>query len=701
MEAKSLRARRAKKKGMGRTSRGGEMVAAVSPSPAPAPHAAAGRPHPTYTKMITHAVKELGRGAAATRAAIAEYILDCYSGLPISHDALLSAHLRRLVFFNQRPKAQHATSYAFAPPRPAEEKLRGPGRRRKDSGGAAHVPTVLGEKRGRGRPWKSPPQGSSDKATQSAQISVLPAKRKRAQSPTTTREDTPLQSPRAVLPGDDDYVANVAPAQEAASSVQARAEATKPLRADEARDFQNGGDATPVQSGSTHKRGRGRPRKEKPPAAPAMSPESGNAGSTGVKRGRGRPRKEKPSEPAAMSPMAGSVAAASRGLKRGCGRPSMVRALAAKPAAAMSAEPSMEKLAAAAMHAETRGDGTASAGTEAGGWLSKSEKLAAAVTAVCVNRGHGSLRKEKPPAAVAGVKRSCGRPRKDQCITGLVEAAVEELFGDMMTEASTRQDEEDLVAGDKMQTEEPVAPGDRNEYRAAVMSAKDTDAASMGTKAWGEHSRMEKPSAARSPETGDAASMGIKRSRGRPRKNKPPPAAMPAEKGDAASAGTEAGRELSRMQKPSAAISLETGDAASTGIKRPRGRPRKNKPVADMPAENGDAASAGIEAGGGTPKMDRNETMAAAMSAEIGDAASAGIEAWETAWQAKKVSSGVKRPRGRPRKYPAAPMSAETGGVVSIGVKRGHGSPRKKKRAPPAEGKRSRGRPRGRGEKTQ
>ncbi|KAK1697037.1 hypothetical protein QYE76_013734 [Lolium multiflorum] len=590
--------------------------------------------------MITHAVTELGRGTAATRASIAEYILDCYSGLPVSHDALLSAHLRRLVSEGVlRTNGEDATSYAFNPPAPAEEKLRGPGRRRKDSGGAAHVPTVLVEKRGRGRPRKSPLQGSLDKATQSAQISVLPAKRKRAQSPTTTREDTPLQSPRAVLPGDDDYVANLAPAQEAASSVQVRAEAAKPLRADEARDFQNGGDATPVQSGSTHKRGRGRPRKEKPPAAPAMSPESGNAGSTGVKRGRGRPRKEKPSEPAVVSPMAGSVAAASRGFKRGCGRPSMVRALAAKPAAAMSAEPSREKLAAAAMHAETRGDGTASAGTEAGGWLLKSEKLVAAVTAVCVNRGHGSLRKEKPPAAVAGVKRSCGRPRKDQCITGLVEAAaVEELFGGMMTEASTRG--------------------------------------------------------------------------GRPRKNKPPPAAMPAEKGDAASAGTEAGRELSRIQKPSAAISLKTGDAASMGIKRPRGRPRKNKPVADMPAENGDAASAGIEAGGGTPKMNRNETMAAAMSAEIGDAASAGIEASggtpriessaaRSPETGDDASTWVKRPRGRPRKYPAAPMSVETGGVVSIGVKRGHGCPRKKKQAPPVEGKRSRGRPRGRGEKTQ
>uniref|UniRef100_A0ACD5X9Z1 Uncharacterized protein n=1 Tax=Avena sativa TaxID=4498 RepID=A0ACD5X9Z1_AVESA len=615
-------------------------AASPSPSPAPAPRAAAGRPHPTYTKMVTHALSELGGSSA--RPAIAEYILGRYSGLPARHDDLLSAHLRRLVAEGvlRTNGADSPFSYIFDPPPPSEEKRRpGSGRPRKDSDASTPlhlhvpVPVVEGEKRGRGRPRKNP----QDKAAPS----VLPAKRK----------------PPGV---DDPSVTKRGPATQEAAPIQATTKA-QPIRdavgGEVARVFQNG-----VQFGGMGiKRGRGRPRKEKPPeaAAAAMSPQLGNAASSagieslrkekpseeaqpptagsvaaltmmGVKRGRGRPRKEKPSEAAAaISPTAGSVAMVSRGFKRGCGRPSMQKPSAAphengvsvfmtgvgtprmdKPAAAISAETSMEELAAvaAAMYAETGGDAMALAGIQAGRGQPGIKELAAAAVAAMSAEGikkRGRPKKEKP-AVQAGVKRSRGRPRKDRCITALVEAAAEELFRDMMTEvANTGREEED-----KMQTEGGVAPCGRNETRAAAMSAEGGDAASMGN---GGTPRMEDLSAA--ARSGDAMSTGVKRGRGRPRKNPAPAPAM---------------------------MSAETGDAMSTGIKRSRGRPRKN------PATS---------------------TAAALSAAEAGDAVSMGI---------------IKRSRGRPRKNPGAAMPAATV------VKRGRGRPRKEKPTPAAaEGKRS------------
>ncbi|KAI5020872.1 hypothetical protein ZWY2020_045760 [Hordeum vulgare] len=71
----------------------------VTPSPsrwaAPLPAAAPGRPHPTYTDMITYSLAQLG--GASARSAIAGFIAARFTSLPVSHDALLSAHLRRLV----------------------------------------------------------------------------------------------------------------------------------------------------------------------------------------------------------------------------------------------------------------------------------------------------------------------------------------------------------------------------------------------------------------------------------------------------------------------------------------------------------------------------------------------------------------------------------------------------------------------------
>ncbi|XP_037437514.1 uncharacterized protein LOC119304852 [Triticum dicoccoides] len=70
------------------------MVVA-SPSTPPPAAAAADSPHPTYTKMITEALTELG--GTSSRDAIAGFILGRFTDLPAAHDALLSAHLRRLI----------------------------------------------------------------------------------------------------------------------------------------------------------------------------------------------------------------------------------------------------------------------------------------------------------------------------------------------------------------------------------------------------------------------------------------------------------------------------------------------------------------------------------------------------------------------------------------------------------------------------
>ncbi|CAM0953439.1 unnamed protein product [Alopecurus aequalis] len=515
------------------------MVAAESPPlPAPPPHAAPDRAHPTYTKMITHALT--GLGGRSERSGIAGYIHGSFSGFPPCHDALLSAHLRRLVAEGVlRTDGADSPSYTFTPPPAAGEK-RGPGRPRKDGGASTPVATPLGEKRGPGRP------------------------RKDGGAPTPVA--TPLGEKRG--PG---------------------------------RPRKDGGAPTPVATLLGEKRGRGRPRKS--PAAAAMSPEPGMPPSytAGSKRRPGRPRKEKPSG-AASSPTAG--AAASRGFKRGCGRPTMDRALAAE---SVSAESRMEKLAAAAaaMYAET-GDAAST-----GGGQSRMEKLAAAVAAMSAEgtkRGRGRPRKLKPPSMSAayeaffkhttkvkppsvsaeGTKRGRGRPRK---VKPPSVSAYEAFFRDMMTEANNRrrrrEEDEDSVSGEKTQTEEGVAPGERKETRAA-------DAGRVPVS--GENAASA-PAGAIGPDLGPgnladaAASTGIKRPRGRPRKY--PAAAAD----DSMSTGAKRRRVRPRNENPgpAATSSPETGDAASTGVKRGPGRPRK-KP----------SAATGVKRSRGRPRKDQS-----------------------------------------------------------------------------------------------
>ena len=64
---------------------------------------------------------------------------------------------------------------------------------------------------------------------------------------------------------------------------------------------------------------------------------------------------------------------------------------------------------------------------------------------------------------------------------------------------------------------------------------------------------------------------------------------------------------------------------------------------------------------------------------EAGDAIAAGKARYASPAEAGDASTGIKRPRGRPRKEkPAAAMSAQAGDAVSAGIKRARGRPRKK-----------------------
>uniref|UniRef100_A0A452YGZ8 H15 domain-containing protein n=2 Tax=Aegilops tauschii subsp. strangulata TaxID=200361 RepID=A0A452YGZ8_AEGTS len=77
-------------------------------------------PHPTYTKMITEALTELG--GTSSRDAIAGFILGRFTNLPTVHDALLSAHLRRLV--SEGVVCSFASTYILpAPARPRKDSL--------------------------------------------------------------------------------------------------------------------------------------------------------------------------------------------------------------------------------------------------------------------------------------------------------------------------------------------------------------------------------------------------------------------------------------------------------------------------------------------------------------------------------------------------------------------------------------------------
>ncbi|KAM3260576.1 hypothetical protein ACQJBY_051699 [Aegilops geniculata] len=158
-----------------------------------------------------------------------------------------------------------------------------------------------------------------------------------------------------------------------------------------------------------------------------------------------------------------------------------------------------------------------------------------------------------------------------------------------------------------------------------------------------------------------AASAGVKRSRGRPRVYRP----MPVKTGDELEnpVSVDVALENPRMHRPSAA------HIVSMVMKR--GIPAKARDA--RPAEAGDARPAKAryarpaEAGDATPAKARY-----ARPAEAGDA----TPAEETGGAA---STGIKRPRGRPRKEkPAAAMSAQAGDAVSAGIKRGRGRPRKK-----------------------
>nr|XP_020199046.2 serine/arginine repetitive matrix protein 2 [Aegilops tauschii subsp. strangulata] len=430
--------------------------------------------------------------------------------------------------------------------------------------------------------------------------------------------------------------------------------------------LQNGGNAAPMQSPgvdslSVHKRGRGRPRKDQqsrqanPPPPPTPT-----ASRRGIKVGCGRPMLAPTSHlethrgpPGSWRPIiiekllaaCWSVDAASTGIKRPRGRPRMYT-------------PS----------APDTGD-AASAG---------------------IKRGRGRPRKERPDAASSGIKRGRGRPRKEK-----PEARMCAETGYAF--AST---------GIKRGGGHPELEMEMLAAAAAMLAETGDDAVPKGTKGVVENPRsvdvvstgmegaLENPNPrTENPSAGDVMSMVMKRGRGRPRKNQQPQA--PTTPAALSTGGIKRGRGRPRKdqqpQAPTTPAALSTG-----GIKRGRGRPRKEQ-QSQAPTTPTALSTGGIKIGHGRPRKEQQSepkppltpTVSRRRGIKVGCGRPMIIEKPPAARSSVDAAlSGIKRPRGRPRKETASVgMSAETGdatpapetgdAAASTVMKRGRGRPRK------------------------
>ncbi|KAI5020871.1 hypothetical protein ZWY2020_045759 [Hordeum vulgare] len=235
--------------------------------------------------------------------------------------------------------------------------------------------------------------------------------------------------------------------------------------------------------------------------------------------------------------------------------------------------------------------------------------------------------------------------------------------------------------------------------------------------------RKKRSSKAVSAETGDGGSTGIKKLRGRPRKERPLEA-MSAEAGDAAPApetgnatpaletgdatapAPEAGDATPAPETGDATPAPETGDAVPAETGAPAPAPEAGDAVAAP--ETRDAAASAPQAGDAVPAPGTGDAAPASETAapapEAGDAPPAPDEngAATPAKTEDGGSTGIKRPRGRPRKErPLEAMSTETGEAMPA-PETGDAEPDENGAATPAEAgdaastgfKKPRGRPR-------
>ncbi|KAJ4834918.1 hypothetical protein Tsubulata_032572 [Turnera subulata] len=142
-------------------------VSAPSPVNSLAPHAnATSSPfsHPPYAEMIYTAITALKERDGSSKRAIAKYIERVYSGLPPTHPALLTHHLKRLknsgllvmvkksYMLPRSENADTAAASAAPPTQPSHAAAGG-------SPSPNPASSAVGLKRGRGRPPKPKPNG--------------------------------------------------------------------------------------------------------------------------------------------------------------------------------------------------------------------------------------------------------------------------------------------------------------------------------------------------------------------------------------------------------------------------------------------------------------------------------------------------------------------------------------------------------------
>ncbi|CAL5043909.1 unnamed protein product [Urochloa decumbens] len=534
------------------------MVVAVSSSPSSAPPSD-GRIHPTYKEMVVQALTELRDPGGSSRDAIGKYIADHFTGLHSSHEELLSAHLRRLIYQGQLRlvSGNYFLSTEASPPRrgrgrppklkraaPGPKKMRGPGRPRKnaDLAPSTPIPSSQGPKRGPGRPRKNSlaPAVSSASPLLGASASPPASGVKRGRGRPRKNPLVPAASSASPPPG---VVAPPPPS--GGKRGRGRPRKNVPVTVASSASPLPGASGSLTPSGV--KRGRGRPRKNAlvPVASSApLLPGAITPPPSGVKRGRGRPPKNALILLASSVPHPGAVTPPPSGVKRGRGRP---RKNALIPVAASSLLPLM--IAQPPPSGVKRGRGRPCKNSYPVGLPRLGGVSVSRNNVVGAKRGRGH-----PPKAVVAGKKKRGRPPKEKKQPESVQSA----DAPWVKRGPGRPRKEKTVESGQLNAAQ------MSERQHEALPAQAVDQAGV---------------VQNEVEAGSLQSFGTplteKRGRGRPRKR--PLETETAETGVAALTEKRA-RGRPRKENPSAGRSTESGLTASTGIKRGRGRPRKVKP---------------------------------------------------------------------------------------------------------------------------
>ncbi|KAM1323161.1 hypothetical protein ACFX13_016180 [Malus domestica] len=280
---------------------------AANPTPAPNPTPN----HPPYAEMIYGAITALKEKDGSSKRAIAKYIERVYSGLPATHSALLTHHLKRLKnnghLLMVKKSYKLPGSEGSVPPPPTSAA---------DAAGTAAIPSP-GLARGRGRPPKNKPISDQPNSQQPISQQFIPFPPQQQQQPIPILQLPTSQQPFPIPQQTNSYHQQPIPIPQQLNSNPIPAEPnSQPILvalglADEPGSEKRrpgrprkvvvgAGVGQAVGSPVSGKRGRGRPpgtRLPKKKAGRPPKPKSVSAvgGLNGLaKRGRGRPSKAEP-----------------------------------------------------------------------------------------------------------------------------------------------------------------------------------------------------------------------------------------------------------------------------------------------------------------------------------------------------------------------------------------------------------------------